>query len=341
MTEAKPQLEAESATSHRDYSCSAMAQDEGQRADVVLGQRVEGLSRRLARQVALSGGLRIDGARAKPSQRVRMGQDLLLRVPVTEAPEPELRVLLERPDFIYVAKPSGAHTVARHLDEPGCLATTVAKAYPECRKASPDPREAGAVHRLDAPTSGVVAFARNPAAWARARAAFSDHGVQKHYLARSSRGTWPPRLPEGGLSTWLDEQEQLGRYAPIDFGEEAEQELSVDLTFRVRAALGPSEERGRVKVRLDGTRAATRLRRLPSPTKPGLLLQLQLDSGHRHQARVHLAWIGFPIDGDAIYGGEPADRLMLHALSLDLCDADLGCGLVIDDSVVADWSGYR
>lgn len=43
------------------------------------------------------------------------------------------------------------------------------------------------------------------------------------------------------------------------------------------------------------------------------LVEIALKTGHRHQIRVQLAALGFPIVGDILYGGRPADRLFLHA----------------------------
>jgi len=48
------------------------------------------------------------------------------------------------------------------------------------------------------------------------------------------------------------------------------------------------------------------------------LVELELDTGRTHQIRVHLAAIAQPIDGDRLYGGARAPRLMLHACWLSL-----------------------
>ena len=48
------------------------------------------------------------------------------------------------------------------------------------------------------------------------------------------------------------------------------------------------------------------------------LLKLQPETGRTHQLRVHLNHIGHPIVGDFMYGGEQAQRMMLHAASLEL-----------------------
>jgi len=51
---------------------------------------------------------------------------------------------------------------------------------------------------------------------------------------------------------------------------------------------------------------------------PYFLIQARPLTGKTHQIRKHAAANGFPIVGDAEYGGAPAPRLMLHAYSLSL-----------------------
>ncbi|HVI60578.1 MAG TPA: pseudouridine synthase, partial [Candidatus Saccharimonadales bacterium] len=48
------------------------------------------------------------------------------------------------------------------------------------------------------------------------------------------------------------------------------------------------------------------------------LLELTPATGRTHQLRVHLQHLGQPIVGDTLYGGPAADRLYLHAASLEL-----------------------
>jgi 23S rRNA pseudouridine1911/1915/1917 synthase len=47
------------------------------------------------------------------------------------------------------------------------------------------------------------------------------------------------------------------------------------------------------------------------------LLEIELDTGRRHQIRAHLAWLGHPIVGDPRYG-TPGPRMGLHAWRLGL-----------------------
>lgn len=278
-------------------TCVAAPEDEGARADVVLGRRLPGVSRRVARELALAGRLQIDGVRAPPSRRVAAGERLSLQTSSPAAAHPALVVLALTPRICYVAKPAGVHTHRLRPDDPPALADWVAAERPECEAASIDPREAGALHRLDRETSGVVAFARARDVWLAGRAAFADARVRKRYVALTACP--PGHLGPPAPGPWLRPEGD---------------------TLVISAPLGRGDARSRVAVRPDGAPALTRLTPL-SPPGPRRAWSLDLVTGRRHQARVHLAWLGLPIVGDDLYGGAPADRLYLHALRLDLSAA--------------------
>ncbi|WAS90433.1 RluA family pseudouridine synthase [Nannocystis punicea] len=281
--------------------CVAESEDDGARADVVLGRRLVGLSRRVARELALAGRLTVDGRRAPPSHRVRAGERLELAAPAAPAVVEGPELLAATDALVYVVKPAGLHTHRLRPDDPPALADRVAARFPECAAASLDVREGGAVHRLDRGTSGVVAFARTRDAFLAARDAFAASRVGKHYMAVTTctfDHVWPPP-PD----SWL---------APVSAS-----------MVEVRAPLGPGFGRDRVAVRRTGQPARTRVEP-HSPPGARRLWSLELLTGRRHQARVHLAWLGLPILGDELYGGDPADRLYLHALRLDLSAAIAG-----------------
>jgi 23S rRNA pseudouridine1911/1915/1917 synthase len=323
-------------------STTVQADDVGARADVVLGRRVPGLSRRVARRLALAGRLRIDGRRARPSDRVDLGQRLTLDLPVRDPVEHAPTVLAVTDSFVYVDKPVHVHTVALAPGDASSLAFRVTRLHPECAEASPDPREGGAVHRLDHDTSGVVAFARSRSAWTQARSAFEAGRVGKRYLAicEDAGGLgFPPRAPADALPGWVEPCAALGE--PVELAVLAPSGTGGDLALRVRAPLGRGPERGRMAVRLDGQGATTLVhaRSLRSGAGPGLVCELELLTGRRHQARVHLAWLGIPIVGDAVYGAasEPtARRLHLHAVRLDLsagCPGETPVTAPVDDGL--------
>jgi 23S rRNA pseudouridine1911/1915/1917 synthase len=342
-------MSAEHAAPPRLATHVVAEEDAGERADVVLGRRVPALSRRLARSLARAGKLRVDGRRSSPSTRVSVGARLELDLDLGpehehEGPQFEqLEVLALTERFVYVRKPAGVHVVALTPSQPGVLATVVAARFPECADASVDPREGGAVHRLDLPTSGVVAFARSREIWARARAGFADERVAKHYLAVSvcsEQDDWPPRLPEGGLHGWIEPgpahgfTDSLARIIELEPANQLEQ-----APIRIRAALGRDGQK-RSCVSLDGRRASTVVQPL-ARINGYVLSHLLLETGCRHQARVHLAWLGRPIWGDSTYGPTDgrtrASSIALHAFALDLSAVFVGEETVLASPPAGFW----
>ncbi|MDF1516171.1 MAG: pseudouridine synthase, partial [Anaerolineae bacterium] len=78
-------------------------------------------------------------------------------------------------------------------------------------------------------------------------------------------------------------------------------------------------ERQRLQVSREGRSAKTTYRaqrHFRSDGQPFSLLMVQPETSRRHQIRVHLAWYGFPIVGDSLYGSRQqpllSDRLFLH-----------------------------
>ena len=206
-----------------------------------------------------------------------------------------VRVVHEDADLIAIDKPPGLLSVAAG-------AGTADTAFARLR-AHLAARRAGrpfVVHRLDRETSGLLLFARGPAARDRLQA---DWGrVVKTYLA-VAEGL--PRPPAGSIRGFLTEGKDL----------------------RVRAAAGP---------RPGAREAVTRYR--VRATRGGLsLVEVGLETGRKHQIRVHLAGLGHPVIGDAGYGAtaDPAGRLGLHAWRLSLAHPTTGRRLELEAPLLA------
>ena len=137
------------------------------------------------------------------------------------------------------------------------------------------------VHRLDRDTSGVMILAKTPEVQKFLKKQFQDRKTHKTYYA----------VIEG--------QPKL-EAAKIDLP--IARDLKRPTTFRVDA---------------NGKESVTYYRVLKTDGEH-TLVELKPVSGRTHQLRVHMKYLGHPIVGDVVYGGEAADRLYLHAGALEI-----------------------
>ncbi len=264
-----------------------------------------GIGRAAVKRAFALGEVRVRGRRARASDPAEPGLAVDVEAegpagPPSPEPGAPLRVLAESPRVVVVDKPAGAAVYPLAPGEGGTLANAVAARYPECSRASPAAREGGAVHRLDLETSGCVAFARDREAWDFLHAQLRAGGeggsdVEKRYLALAVG-----RLAAGGVCS-VPLAQRGGRVVP------APDELALDRLegkgFRPR----PAETRYEIAERF----------------RDHTLLEVRLVTGVMHQIRAHLAFLGHPVAGDALYGGVAAalpglSRHFLHAARLSM-----------------------
>jgi 23S rRNA pseudouridine1911/1915/1917 synthase len=135
----------------------------------------------------------------------------------------------------------------------------------------------GIVHRLDKDTSGLLVVAKNDRAHQSLAAQFADHGrtgpLERAYLAL----VWG---------------------APLRGHGSVEAPLGRSSHNREKMAVVPAD-RGRYAI----TRYAVE-ETLPARAKEPVacLLRCELETGRTHQIRVHMAHLGHPLLGDALYG---------------------------------------
>jgi len=283
---------------------------EGQRLDSVLAERLS-VSRAQARRLIESGCFDVEGAKPKPSYRVRTGDRLVGELPAptvddTIGAEPiPLDVRYEDDHLIVIDKP--AHLVVHPA--PGHRSGTLVHALlHHCRTLSGigGVLRPGIVHRLDKGTSGLLVSAKSDLAHRHLAAQFHDHTVEREYLA-IVRGS-------PGISAGV-----------------------------VEAAIGRHARDGkRFTTRPVGRSRGARTRwRIVERASEHALLSVRPETGRTHQIRVHLASIGLPIIGDPVYGGGRKhalglDRQALHAAQLGFIHPVSGQALAFRSELPAD-----
>jgi 23S rRNA pseudouridine1911/1915/1917 synthase len=226
----------------------------------------------------------------------------------------ELLVRYEDPSLLVVDKPAGLHTAPLKPGESGTLMDMVTASYPEVAglpgiKAV----EPGLVHRLDRGTSGLVVIARSADAFAELRRSFSDGEARKHYSAACRSAA---RVPEIGETLRME-----SRFAPFGPGR-----------TMVRVVL-PGEKSQKLQ-KSAGAESYVTDAVVTARGNGRALLSVSIRKGFRHQVRAHLAFLGFPIFGDPLYGtavpeGFPP-RMYLHAARIELLHPLSAAPLVVE-----------
>lgn len=219
-------------------------------------------------------------------------------------------VLFEDNHLLVVNKPIQIATMGLPAGEETLL--TAAKDYIAAKYHKPGNVYLGVVSRLDVPVSGVVVFARTSKAAERLNEQFRKHSVEKIYLA-----VVDGLIPRSGTCRdWIREDERHRKcfVTRMISGVGDRQAGPED-------KIGANRDRGAEANRQSGAarEAILHYRRL-ARVGSGSLVEVRLETGRKHQIRLQLSHLGYPIKGDRKYGSKtnlPAG-IALHARRLTL-----------------------
>jgi 23S rRNA pseudouridine1911/1915/1917 synthase len=275
------------------------------------------LSRASVQRAIRQGMVTVEGCVAKVHRHLKAGEMLVVRLDQLSPPRQEtkaapeaipLDVVYEDDALLVVNKPPGLVT----HPAPGHWSGTLVNAVlwhlnknvecgmwnVECHRETPQPEpriphlpRAGIVHRLDKDTSGLLVVAKTEHALRALAKQLKARTLSRRYLA----------LVEGLME--FDEgtiETGIGRHL---------------------------KDRKVMAVRYLGARQAVthyRVLKRFGGEFPYTLLEVRLETGRTHQVRVHLAHVGHPVLGDAVYSRHPATfwhergitRQLLHAYAI-------------------------
>jgi 23S rRNA pseudouridine1911/1915/1917 synthase len=273
------------------------------RLDAFLRRCVPGVSLREIRRWIEAGKVRIDQRMGKKGDILAGGEivtfcgppDWLASGPVPRS-DLDVVTIYEDEAILVLDKPAGMATHGFSGREANSVANYLAATRPLLRHVGKNVWEPGLVHRLDRETSGLVLVAKEQEVFEALRLQLQQRQVQKKYWALVFGRT------EG--------------QGVIDYP------LSHD----------PADRRKMKAVLKDGAPSKRKRKKWEALTRfdrtlygEGFsLLEVDMKTGVTHQIRAHLASIGHPLVGDALYGSEPAptgfpQRHFLHAYYLGFC----------------------
>ena len=259
------------------------------RLDKVITMLNPELSRSMIQKMLDDGNIIVNGKQEKASYKTKLNDKI--EVEEVVAKEIELRaqdipvdVIFEDADIIVVNKPKGMVVHPANGNPDGTLVNAIMNICKDSLSGIGGEIRPGIVHRIDKDTSGLLIIAKN----------------DKAHI---------------NLSEQIKNREITKKYVAVVRGVIKENNATIDMP------IGRSDkDRKKMAVRKDGKNAVTHfdvIKRYNGYT----YLDIKIDTGRTHQIRVHLAEIGYPIVGDAVYsnGKNPfgVEGQMLHAKSLE------------------------
>lgn len=261
------------------------------RLDKVLVGFMKDKSRTYVSKLIDDGNVLVNGEVARPALKVRENDVITVEIPEDKPLEVKgenipLDVVYEDSDILIINKPQGmvVHPSHGHWEH-----TLVNAVLAHCTDLSGinGVIRPGIVHRIDKDTSGLICIAKNDEAHNFLAEQLKDHTMNREYVA----------IVRGVI------KENTGTInMPIGRDKQNRQKMAVE----------PINGK-------DATTHFTVLQRFNNHT----LVRCKLVTGRTHQIRVHMAYIGHPVEGDQIYGGRSAGKIykdgqLLSAVKLTL-----------------------
>jgi len=276
----------------------------GVRLDAALLAAFPTTSRAFAREAVQRGDVLVNGRTVPKGLKLRGGETVAVKSLAetsdnTVCPNPEIvpSIMFEDAAMLAFDKPAGMPVQPLSRLETSTLMNGVVALYPECRTLGDAPLMAGALHRIDADTSGLVLVARTTEAFDNLRSQFSEQTVEKKYLA----------LVEGSVAVGGMIECNLAHDPTLPFCRMIDADRN-RLTC---------EQRKRLR-RLHAVTAFRPIAHTSVESEERTLLEVTIFTGVTHQIRAQLASAGMHIINDRLYGAFAVEGMCghcLHALS--------------------------
>ena len=263
--------------------------DKGKRLDIYIAENFNELSRTMIKKLIESNNILVNGKSEKVSYKVQANDNISIDVPEAKetklkAQEIPLDIIYEDSDIIVVNKPKGMVVHPANGNPDGTLVNAILSICKNSLSGIGGELRPGIVHRLDKDTSGLIIVAKNDKAHINMSEQIKERNVKKTYIALV-RGNVP------------------------------EEEATINMP------IGRStKDRKKMAVTKNGKQAITHFKVLKKYSKY-TLLEIKIETGRTHQIRVHMAEIGYPVVGDAVYSNGKnefgIEGQMLHAYKLE------------------------
>ena len=271
----------------------------GARLDAALLLRFPSSTRAFIREAIEAGLILVNDRRVAKGLKLRGGETIAVQS-LAEAVDNTVRpdgsvyapCVFEDGAILAYDKPAGMPVQPLSRSETGTLMNGVVARHPECLALGDRPLMAGAVHRIDADTSGLVLVARSAEAFENLRAQFAAQTVEKTYLA----------LVEGSVAVGGTLEHDLIHDPTLPFCR-----MIDERTCRIPRAQ-------RKATPLHAVTRFTPIGHMTVENEERTLLEVTIFTGVTHQIRAQLAIAGLHIINDRLYGAFAIENQTGHCL---------------------------
>ncbi len=261
----------------------------GTRIDRFLAEMLPDKTRSYLQKLLQEGSVLVGGKEISKNYKLRLHDIVMVTIPEATPLqlEPEnipLDILYEDEHLLVINKPKGMVVHPAAGNETGTLVHALLYHCKDSLSGINGVMRPGIVHRIDKDTSGVLMVAKN------------DHAHQH-------------------LAEQIKEHSFLREYQAVVYGRMKELSGSID------APIGRSQkDRKKMCVTNQHSKEAITHFWVEESYEGFTRMRFQLETGRTHQIRVHMAYKGFPIAGDAVYGPKRVLTKLqgqcLHAMTL-------------------------
>lgn len=253
------------------------------RLDIFLAGRVPHLSRAHIQRLIGTHAVTVNGETGKPSYRTRFGDEVVLAIPTAkplENAQPEdipLEIVYEDDDLIVVNKSKGLVVHPAPGAETGTLVNALLAHCGNSLSGIGGTMRPGIVHRLDKDTSGLLVVAKNDLAHQSLALQIRERtAVRKYHTLLWGRVPFKHAVIDAPIGRHPSDRKRM--------------------TVIEQGGLGPGDLP-------PGARGAVTELRLMEHLAEFSWVEAILQTGRTHQIRVHCGFAGYPVVGDATYGG--------------------------------------
>ena len=251
--------------------------DVGKRLDVMLSEKITELTRSNIKKIIESNNVEINGLiSSSPSKKLKLNDSITLikkknKTNEIIAANIKLDIVFEDKDLVIVNKPAGmvVHPGAGNYDK--TLVNALMYKYKNKLSNINGLLRPGIVHRIDKDTSGLLVVAKNNLSHSKLGKQFSDHSIQRKYLAL----VWGVVRPLSGKIETL-----------------------ISRSKKNRQLMTVSDVNGKKAITNYKTLKVFSIKDIPKIS----LIECNLETGRTHQIRVHMQYKGASLLGDKQYG---------------------------------------